>query len=169
MTKEEFKPIAKKLRLAYNRDGFLDGKEQINLWLCMLEDLDARRVDRAVTAYIHKGQFPPTIADIRAEYSKLKSEESVFKAQMMEIYGETKGVYPCSYDSPKTRAAWKQAVEFARKKLGCKTLDAAWAVKDVTTSIVSWYEQHDRVDKLPEWIDFLEGFAEWDMNRNKTS
>lgn len=169
MTKEEFKPIAKKLRLAYSRDGFLDGKEQINLWLCMLEDLDAKRVDRAATAYIHKGQFPPTIADIRAEYSKLKSEESVFKAQMMEIYGETKGVYPCSYDSPQARAAWKQAVEYTKNRMGFKALDAAWAVKNATINFVSWYEQHSNVNLLPEWIDYLKGFAEWGTNQNLTS
>lgn len=167
MTKDEFKPIAKKLSYAYMREDFLNSGQQLSLWHTMLEDLDAERVDRAATAYIKKNHYPPTIADIRAEYSRLKSADSEFRAQMMEIYDETRGLYPCSYDSPKARATWKAAVKsLSRAVEALKPMDAAWSIRRVTARHVANHEKAGKVDLLPDWIDYLEGIENWGMKQN---
>lgn len=71
MTKDEFKPIAQKLRKIYTRDNFLADKETFDLWYEYLSDLETRAVDRVVDDYIKANSYPPTIADIRNEYQVL--------------------------------------------------------------------------------------------------
>lgn len=71
MTKDEFKPIAQKLRKIYTRDNFLADKETFDLWYEYLSDLETRAVERVVDDYIKTNSYQPTIADIRNGYQVL--------------------------------------------------------------------------------------------------
>lgn len=153
MTKDEFKPIAKKLRLAYRRDGFLDDKEQINLWLCMLDDYDARVMDTAAESYIRKFQYPPTIADMRRECGYIAEKVNRYRAEITEQYGYAIGVYPSADDTDLARAVWRRIVNAGQ------TWDArlcrAKAVRNATIDYVQSAERQGLVDNLPTWYDYL--------------
>ena len=153
MDKNEFKPIARKLRLAYRRDGFLDDKEALELWLVMLNDLDAKFVDAAAESYIKRNQYQPTIADIRAEYARVRSHEQKVRTECLDLYGETKGVYPCSYDTTETRAQWRYVVT----KDGRQDADVARLVRNYTREFVRKHELDGTIDQVPDWLEFLRG------------
>ena len=94
MTKEEFKPIAQRLRKIYTRDNFLADKETFDLWFEFLEDLETRAVERVVNDYIKANPYPPTIADIRQEYQVLLDGYNALLKRVKDEFELAMSCYP---------------------------------------------------------------------------
>lgn len=65
MTFDEWKILAKGLKSFYTSDRFLPDQDAIKLWYAMLKDLDYKTLNAAVQKYITKGEFAPTVAQLR--------------------------------------------------------------------------------------------------------
>lgn len=151
MTKEEFKPIAEKLKLAYPQENFLADTKTLNLWLGMLQDFDARRLDRAVDRYIKRERYRPMIADLRNEYNAVLSHERQVSARATEIYAETVGAYPSAdANDDETFNVWASILQ---NKNGIATAEI---IRDKTYAFVRESELNGQVNDLPTFRQFLE-------------
>lgn len=103
MTKEEFKPLIYELKTAYIRDKFFDDFHQINLWYEKLSDLNPKYAAQAVDAYIKKGKYQPTIADIRDEYKTILEDAMAKSKGIMDILDAQLSYYP---DADKSKETW---------------------------------------------------------------
>lgn len=94
MTLEEFIPILRTLKFAYRKAELFKEKEEVDLWMRLLGDVDGKLVRDSVDKYILANQFPPTIADIRKTCETEREKESKLRAEMREIFDLAIGSYP---------------------------------------------------------------------------
>lgn len=163
MTKDEFRPIVKKLKIAYRRDGFFSDEDMIDLWYERLGKAEPEYLAKAVDNYIDKNSFQPTIADIIAEYKAIKDGISAVNARLREIYDRTRGVYPNirlndSEEEKKAaeldaRNAWTALI--MQKPLH-ERIAFAERVEQTTIKYVKMIEDNGRND-IPTLAEFFRG------------
>lgn len=153
MTKEEFKPIARSLELAYRRDQFFKDAAMLDEWLRLLEDLDALILEKAVDNYIKSNEYQPTIANIRTEYQKIVDQKRAVKRELLEIYDRTRGVYPGSTDDNETKKAWWELIS---TKPESEWVAFARRVEETTNKYVAMIEQSNR-ETIPTITEFFRG------------
>ncbi len=157
MTKEEFKPIARTMRMAYRRDSFLDDPYMLDEWLRLLEDLDAKHVRKSVDEYVRNNEYQPTIADIRKGCEKILEKESGLRLEMREAFDLAKGVYPCSRIEKDTMAYWN------RLTAGDTWEERVQKAKTLTANIVSYVrdaELKGNINNIPSFTGCLRGLAD---------
>lgn len=94
MTKDEFKPIANKLRKMYTQSNFIPDKETFDIWFEMLGEYETAGVERAVTNYIKENKYPPTVADIRQEYKRMYEAYQSLIKEVKKEFGVACQFYP---------------------------------------------------------------------------
>lgn len=164
MTEDEFRSIAKSLKLAYRRDNFLSDNDTMNLWYEHIGGEKYTTVSQAVKNYIDKNTFQPTIADIKNECEKIQNHIAEINSQLREIYGRTKGVYPNLHlnDDEQTqeeaakreRDAWMQLI--IQKPLE-ERVAFAKRVEDVTNRYVKKIEADPNRQVIPPLDEFFRG------------
>ena len=75
MEREEFKTLAKAMRVAYTNASFMPDQDSFEVWFMMLKDIPYRVATAAVQKYISEQHYPPAISDIRDEAAKIMSSE----------------------------------------------------------------------------------------------
>lgn len=163
MTKDEFRPIVKKLKIAYRRDDFFADNDMIDLWYERLGNAEPEYLAKAVDNYIDKNSFQPTIADIIAEYKAIKDGISAVNARLREIYDRTRGVYPNirlndSEEEKKAaeldaRNAWTALI---MQKPFQERIAFAERVEQTTIKYVKMIEENGRND-IPTLAEFFRG------------
>lgn len=162
MTKDELKPILKKLKFAYQRESFLAEQEALDLWLERLGDCKKEILEVAVGNYIDKNTYQPTIADIRAEYKKIVEAREHIKAQLREIYDRTRGTYPDMYlnsdDAERNTAAaeaqkaWWELVKSSPIE---ERVARAEQIEDATIRFVRCVEADTARQEIPTLAEFF--------------
>lgn len=153
MTGDEFKAVAKKLRIAYQRDKFLSDNDSISLWDERLGSLDYDTLLKAVNNYIDKNSYQPTIADIMSEYQKIVDAKRAVKRELLEIYDRTRGIYPGSTDDNETKQAWWDLIS---TKPESEWVAFARRVEETTNKYVTLIEQSNR-ETIPTITEFFRG------------
>ena len=154
MTREEFKPMAKKMKIAYQKDGFLGSKESTDLWYDMLKDLDAKLVLGAVEKYIKSNTFQPTIADIRKLCEEEQEKISKLKAEMREIFEQTMCGYPgINKLNSATVAFWNQLTAADTWE---KRVDKARYLSSEISAYVRCKENEGAINRIPTFTEYLE-------------
>ena len=163
MTKDEFRPIVKKLKIAYRRDGFFSDEDMIDLWYERLGNTKPEYLIKAVDNYIDKNTFQPTIADIIAEYKAITDGISAVNARLMEIYDRTRGIYPNlllngSEEEKKSaeleaRNAWTSLI---MKKPFHERIAYAERIEQITIKYVKMIEDSGR-NVIPTLEEFFKG------------
>ena len=115
MTKDEFKPLIVKLKTAFIRDKFFEDTGQIDLWYEMLQDLNPKYAEQAVTNYIKKNRYQPTIADIRQEYTTIVDDIKARTKHIREILDLQISYWP---NADKGRETWNLLAELLNKHGG---------------------------------------------------
>lgn len=154
MTKEEFKPIAKKLITAYGDadEKFLCDKPRLDFWLTMLQDLDAAKLNAAVDSYIKRERYRPMIADIRNEYAMIESRCREYNDRTNSNYYKAMHEYPYYEDTDEARAIFWSIVK-SPGSTWKQTLENSERIIDRTRAFVMVHLEH--ADKLPTWTEFL--------------
>ena len=143
MTKEEFATIVIKINQAY-KDKEPVTEEGFEVWYELLSDLETRTLNEAAKNYIKENRYPPTIADLRTEYAKIKNRVNDINRQLRQIYDRTVGIYPNSTDDDETKKVWmniirckplEERIEYA-EKLERFTSRYVRSVEDGNTEIV---------------------------------
>ncbi len=153
MTKDEFRPIIKKLKIAYRRENFFNDEDMINLWYERLGDLKTAFLAEAVNNYIDANAYQPTIADIRAEYQKIEDHIRIINRELRTIYDRTVGTYPNSLDNKETQAAWWELIKGYPLE---ERIAAAEEVERMTIDYIREVERSDR-QEVPHITDFFKG------------
>lgn len=153
MTKDEFRPIIKKLKIAYRRENFFNDEDMINLWYERLGDLKTAFLAEAVNNYIDANAYQPTIADIRAEYQKIEDHIRIINHELRTIYDRTVGTYPNSLDNKETQAAWWELIKGYPLE---ERIAAAEEVERMTIDYIREVERSDR-QEVPHITDFFKG------------
>lgn len=153
MTKDEFRPIVKKLKIAYRRDDFFDGKDMVDLWYERLGNANPKILATAVNNYIDNNTFQPTIADIKSECRKIEEHIQSVNNELRLIYNRTVGAYPNSLDDAETKAAWMDIIKAVPFK---DRLAKAEEVENVTIRYVRFIENSGRED-IPTITEFFRG------------
>lgn len=149
MTKEEFKQIAKKLKMSYQRENFFADTETLNSWYDSLKDFGADLVTEVVDEYIKHNKFQPTIADIYAPCEELRAK---YKNGLREIYEYTKGVYPCSEDTKEARVTWNMIIN-SRTWEG--RFNKARHFASHTSAYVENAERSGKINDIPTFEEYL--------------
>lgn len=153
MTKDEFRPIIKKLKIAYRRENFFNDEDMINLWYERLGDLKTAFLAEAVNNYIDANAYQPTIADIRAEYQKIEDHIRIINRELRTIYDRTVGTYPNSLDNKETQATWWELIKGYPLE---ERIAAAEEVERMTIDYIREVERSDR-QEVPHITDFFKG------------
>lgn len=153
MTKDEFRPIIKKLKIAYRRENFFNDENMIDLWYERLGDLKTAFLAEAVNNYIDANAYQPTIADIRAEYQKIEDHIRIINRELRTIYDRTVGTYPNSLDNKETQAAWWELIKGYPLE---ERIAAAEEVERMTIDYIREVERSDR-QEVPHITDFFKG------------
>lgn len=153
MTKDEFRPIIKKLKIAYRRENFFNDEDMIDLWYERLGDLKTAFLAEAVNNYIDANAYQPTIADIRAEYQKIEDHIRIINRELRTIYDRTVGTYPNSLDNKETQAAWWELIKGYPLE---ERIAAAEEVERMTIDYIREVERSDR-QEVPHITDFFKG------------
>lgn len=96
MTRDEFKAVSVKLRIAYKRQGFMENPEEFELWLEHFGDLKQKFMAAAVHEFISQSVYPPTIADIKNRYDVLAEDDRKYNAEIMGLFRLAQSLYPGS-------------------------------------------------------------------------
>lgn len=153
MTKDEFRPIIKKLKIAYRRENFFNDEDMIDLWYERLGDLKTAFLAEAVNNYIDANAYQPTIADIRAEYQKIEDHIRIINRELRTIYDRTVGTYPNSLDNKKTQSTWWELIKGYPLE---ERIAAAEEVERMTIDYIREVERSDR-QEVPHITDFFKG------------
>lgn len=153
MTKDEFRPIIKKLKIAYRRENFFNDEDMINLWYERLGDLKTAFLAEAVNNYIDANAYQPTIADIRAEYQKIEDHIRIINRELRTIYDRTVGTYPNSLDNKETQSTWWELIKGYPLE---ERIAAAEEVERMTIDYIREVERSDR-QEVPHITDFFKG------------
>lgn len=153
MTKDEFRPIIKKLKIAYRRENFFNDEDMIDLWYERLGDLKTAFLAEAVNNYIDANAYQPTIADIRAEYQKIEDHIRIINRELRTIYDRTVGTYPNSLDNKETQSTWWELIKGYPLE---ERIAAAEEVERMTIDYIREVERSDR-QEVPHITDFFKG------------
>lgn len=161
MTKEEFAPIVIKINQAYLERQPIT-QEGFAVWLDLLKDLDANTLDIAASNYIRANKFPPTIADLRTEYKKIKDRLQSIENQLREIYDRTRGTYPDMYlnsddaerntAAVEARKAWWELVKSSPIE---ERVARAEQIEDATIRFVRCVEADTARQEIPTLAEFF--------------
>lgn len=92
MTDRTFKDLAKMLKTAYKREGFLADKDAMDLWFRLLSDLPDKDVEQSAVDWVKASQYPPTIADIRKGVERFEADRREKRNRVKEEYARI--IYP---------------------------------------------------------------------------
>lgn len=109
MTREEFYTLVKGLRASYQKQGFLEKREDAEIWFKMLEDLPYKAAGYAVQKHIMTNKFPPTIAEIR-EAAIPDTTLNAQEAWSLVMKAISNGIYNAKSEYDKLPPACKKAI-----------------------------------------------------------
>ena len=129
MNKKEFGALIQTIRGCYGERFQTLDTVMADAWYEFLNDLDFARAKVALGNYIKSNAYPPTIADIRAEYQKILDAESEARVQLRGVYEETVAIYPMANHEPDIERTYKAILNGIEKKdrmkAACRILDRA--------------------------------------------
>lgn len=127
MTKDEFKPIAKRLRSAFARYHFMENAFDFDTWYLSLHDIPDEMLAEAVFEYIMTQSNPPTIADIRKLAAKRASKdgEEIPLVSWNRVY---KAICNSNYHAEEEFA---KLTTLEKKAIGDASVLKDWAKMDV--------------------------------------
>ncbi len=95
MKREETKALLEILIRAYPRMKIVETKEDVDLWHECLEDFEYSKARKAVINLVKVTKdFPPDIAAVREEYSKIMAEENRELGEIRKFYEQARSYYP---------------------------------------------------------------------------
>lgn len=154
MTKAEFKPIAKGLRIAYEREGFLTTPDKMSFWYEHLKGFKAFTVRMAADDYIDHNKYQPSISDL---YEICEKYESKYRSEMREIFEDAKGTYPCPNVTQEAVDAWN---EITASEDWSERAEKARALQKRIIRFVREHELDGTIDDIPTLTECLRGMAD---------
>lgn len=88
MTRNELKQCMRKIEIVYQNKNFNVTQELFDIWYECFGKLSAKTLDIAIMNLISKNIFPPSIAEIKAEYEQIGKESNESLAEAKNIFSD---------------------------------------------------------------------------------
>lgn len=151
MDKKDFLGIMQELNVVYGDRKFPLTEQTLNVWNKYLGKCEKEVFEKAVEKFVRTSAFPPTIADIFQEISKISEDKMERRREFDAVYLRILNAYPASY--------LDDAYEVYVKNTGGDIGKAREMLKRVQNRVKA-YEHMQNVDTyMPPLSKILEGQA----------
>lgn len=146
MTKEQFKVLVKAMKAVYTNPGFIPDQDAFDVWYSMLKDLDYATASRAVQMHMQTEETPPTVAGIRKQAVKLRSDEldGINEAVAWQLVW--KAICNSGYHAEEE---FKKLPETVKRAVGTASQLRQWALAEVDDKTITvWQSNFQRIYRL---------------------
>lgn len=151
MDKQDFLKIMRELNVVYGEKKFPLTAQTLDVWNKYLGKCEKEVLEKAVEKFVRTSAFPPTIADIFQEISKISEDKIERRREFDAVYLRILNAYPASY--------LDDAYEVYVKNTGGDIEKAREMLKRVQNRVKA-YEHMQNVDTyMPPLSKILEGQA----------
>lgn len=85
MDKDKFKVLVKAMKAVYTDPKFIPDKYAFDVWYSLLQDLEYETASIAIEKYMLSNKFPPTISDIREQYTSVTNPEQLSEMEAWSL------------------------------------------------------------------------------------
>lgn len=127
MDKTEFGVLVKAMKAVYSEPKFIPDKDAFEVWYKLLKDLDYDMASMSISKYMLTNRFPPSIADIRTQYSDISNtkENELYEttAWGMVLKAMRNSTYNSEYE-------FNKLPEIIKKSIGSANQLREWAIME---------------------------------------
>lgn len=151
MDKKDFLEIMQELNVVYGDRKFPLTEQTLNVWNKYLGKCEKEVFEKAVEKFVRTSAFPPTIADIFQEISKISEDKMERRREFDAVYLRILNAYPASY--------LDDAYEVYVKNTGGDIEKAREMLKRVQNRVRGYELSQLGTQELPPLSKILEGQA----------
>ena len=151
MDKKDFLGIMQELNVVYGDRKFPLTEQTLNVWNKYLGKCEKEVFEKAVEKFVRTSAFPPTIADIFQEISKISEDKIERRREFDAVYLLILNAYPASY--------LDDAYEVYVKNTGGDIEKAREMLKRVQNRVRGYELSQVGSQELPPLSKILEGQA----------
>lgn len=151
MDKQDFLKIMRELNVVYGERKFPLTAQTLDIWNKYLGKCDKGILEKAVEKFVRTSAFPPTIADIFQEISKISEDKMERRREFDAVYLRILNAYPASY--------LDDAYEVYAKNTGGDIGKAREMLKRVQNRVRGYELSQLESKELPPLSKILEGQA----------
>ena len=151
MDKKDFLGIMQELNVVYGDRKFPLTEQTLNVWNKYLGKCEKEVFEKAVEKFVRTSAFPPTIADIFQEISKISEDKMERRREFDAVYLRILNAYPASY--------LDDAYEVYVKNTGGGIEKAREMLKRVQNRVRGYELSQLGTQELPPLSKILEGQA----------
>ncbi len=117
MTKRECAQLIMALKTYYPRENLIPNDQAAQLWFYQLQDLDYKTTEAALNAWVATQKWSPSIAELRAEATKISKGEALDWSEAWEQVRQAVRYFGF-YDSEGALASLDELTREAAKRIG---------------------------------------------------
>lgn len=151
MDKKDFLGIMQELNVVYGDRKFPLTEQTLNVWNKYLGKCEKEVFEKAVEKLVRTSAFPPTIADIFQEISKISEDKMERRREFDAVYLRILNAYPASY--------LDDAYEVYVKNTGGDIEKAREMLKRVQNRVKAFEQMQAADPYMPPLSKILEGLA----------
>ena len=151
MNKKDFLEIMQELNVVYGDRKFPLTEQTLNVWNKYLGKCEKEVLEKAVEKFVRTSAFPPTIADIFQEISKISEDKIERRREFDAVYLRILNAYPASY--------LDDAYEVYVKNTGGDIGKAREMLKRVQNRVKAFEHMETGEPYMPPLSKILEGHA----------
>ena len=151
MNKKDFLEIMQELNVVYGDRKFPLTEQTLNVWNKYLGKCEKEVFEKAVEKFVRTSAFPPTIADIFQEISKISEDKMERRREFDAVYLRILNAYPASY--------LDDAYEVYVKNTGGDIEKAREMLKRVQNRVKAFEKMQAADPYMPPLSKILEGQA----------
>ena len=151
MDKKDFLGIMQELNVVYGDRKFPLTEQTLNVWNKYLGKCEKEVFEKAVEKFVRTSAFPPTIADIFQEISKISEDKMERRREFDAVYLRILNAYPASY--------LDDAYEVYVKNTGGDIEKAREMLKRVQNRVKAFEKMQAADPYMPPLSKILEGHA----------
>lgn len=151
MDKKDFLGIMQELNVVYGERKFPLTEQTLNVWNKYLGKCEKEVFEKAVEKFVRTSAFPPTIADIFQEISKISEDKIERRREFDAVYLRILNAYPASY--------LDDAYEVYVKNTGGDIGKAREMLKRVQNRVKAFEHMETGEPYMPPLSKILEGHA----------
>lgn len=144
--------MIRKTTFAWKNETEDDFVDIVNAWYECLKDVPYEMAKKAVTDYVCKNNYPPTVADIYKPYKEHLEEQKRLRVEYNNIYLTAISNYPCYEDTAEIRKEFQRITK--------NSISNAAAFSNTVISFVRGREKSG--EEIPPLIEWMKGIDEFE-------
>ena len=156
MTQSEWYTLAKHFKAGFERQKFLESKNELDVWYSAIKDIDFKLAKEAAKQCICNNHFAPTVSDFVDQVNRIKACNNAYNQQIKRIYMEMEEYYPVCLRDKDRKSVFIKVIS---GKTASDAIANATRIKKSVISVVKSVENGYR-DHLPSMSDCIRECAD---------